>query len=704
MARSGPLANPTDGRDRADGTVLDRTRSNIIDGTLVGLSIIVVPAVLASLARLLDTGWIPTMALHISLAVLVLALTLMRRRLPYIVRAGFLVAAALVAGVAALLNVGIAGSGGAFFVAACIGAIMFFGPTTGAVVAGICVLSFVATFLITNGDPLVSAGIPPADYVRRAGTWISNAAGAILIAIGARAAIYIFGLRLLRIADEANRERGKLKALIDGAPDGILLLDQSERILEANGTAHRLFGYADSALVGQPMNVLVPGLTNNRARPAQSGFRRDGSIFPVAVRTSPVPGQDIVVAIVHDMTEQEATHEKLTRAEKLQAVGQLTSGVAHDFNNLLSVIVGNLDLMEGSFRDRPKDHERLKRVMDAADRGAALTRHLLAFARKQVLVPRTIDLGHEVRNVVAVLQRVLGPGIAVSIDETTGLWPCEVDPDQLGNALANLLINARDAMPKGGTVSVTCSNVTLSAGDIDDDDVRPGRFVRLSVKDRGSGMTPEVAARAIEPFFTTKDVGRGVGLGLSSVYGMVKQSGGLFRLKSTPGQGTEVEIHFPAVPDSVRRHRPSGSAKPSRVTAGLTLLLVEDDPSVREVTVAMLQAAGLTVIEAANAADGLAALDQNPDIGVLLTDVMLPGGDTGLDLAKEAKRRRPDLVIVVTSGYPGAPQLVASTLPEALPLLPKPFRNDQLLSHLDEAVRRQRTTQVPGSVSTGVSG
>jgi len=378
----------------------------------------------------------------------------------------------------------------------------------------------------------------------------------------------------------------------------------------------------------------------------------------------------------------------LAQAQKMEAVGQLTGGVAHDFNNLLMVISGGLDLL-----GRHQDPERRQRVMDgmrqAVERGAALTRQLLTFSRREALKPEPIALEQRIGDMGELLARSLRGDIRVDMTFAPDLWPVNADPTQLELAVLNLAVNARDAMPNGGILTIRGEN----ALSVHDDEIK-GDFVRISVSDNGTGIPPEVLARVFEPFFTTKDVGKGSGLGLAQIYGFAKQSGGIVRIESAVGFGTTVMLFLPRSDrgPASSEHRLEALGRPADDTVstqGATVLLVEDDDEVAALAADMIGQLGYEVTRVADAAAALGALANGRTIDIVFSDIMMPGGMSGADLAQEIIRRRPGLPVVLTTGYDG--QALSPTDGRALPLLRKPYRLDALESVLALALRNTRT-------------
>jgi signal transduction histidine kinase len=379
--------------------------------------------------------------------------------------------------------------------------------------------------------------------------------------------------------------------------------------------------------------------------------------------------------------------EKLHQAQKMEAVGQLTGGVAHDFNNLLMVISGNLKILESELTDRPDLLQLAESAARAVNRGTTLTRSLLAFARRQPLNPVRVDLNQMLRDMVTMLVRTLGETIDVEVVGGAGLWKCELDPGQLQNAVLNLAINARDAMPQGGKLTIETSNARL-----DEEyaahhaEVKPGQYAVVAVSDSGTGMSPEIIARAFDPFFTTKGIGKGSGLGLSMVYGFVKQSGGHIKIYSEVGQGTTVKLYLPRSYDSAL-DIPAAPVKPAQ-GGHETILVVEDDADVRSLTVRLLGTLGYRVIEAGSAAEAMKLIDSTPNITLMLTDVVLPGGTNGRHLADQARAKLPALKIVYMSGYTENAILHHGRLDPGVLLLQKPFRRNELAEKIRAALDR----------------
>ncbi len=397
--------------------------------------------------------------------------------------------------------------------------------------------------------------------------------------------------------------------------------------------------------------------------------------------------------------QREGTEARLFQSQRLEALGQLTGGVAHDFNNLLTVVSGNLQMLEDRIVDDALGARLAKAALRATSRGADLTRKLLAFSRRQTLQPRAIDVAQLLDSIVDILRRTLGAKIDVRLDVEGDLVPAKADPGMLDTALLNLAVNARDAMPDGGRLTLSANRVSANANpSLHDGQLAAGEYVCISVTDTGSGMPPEVLARAFEPFFTTKESGKGSGLGLSLVYGFAKQSGGHVDVRSAPGVGTSIVLYLPADDGSgtprARRARDADYAGGEE-----TILVVEDDDEVRSVAVGFLDKLGYRVLQAADAQQALERIDSDAHIDLLFTDVVMRGELDGPALAREALHRRPRLRVVFTSGH--APESIALLERRVgAELLSKPYRIDDLARIL----RRAFETPAPGGAAARPAG
>ena len=386
---------------------------------------------------------------------------------------------------------------------------------------------------------------------------------------------------------------------------------------------------------------------------------------------------------VADVTARMRAEGMVRQSQKMEAIGHLTGGVAHDFNNLLQIISANLDLAvaSGEAKTNPKLGQRLQNAMGAVSRGSRLTGQLLAFARRQALDPRSVDLGRTIRDMSDLLRRALGEQVQVEAVIAGGLWNTLVDPTQVENAILNLAINARDAMPDGGKLTLEVANAYLDdAYAAQHADVNPGQYVMLAVSDTGTGMSAEVLGRAFEPFFTTKQEGKGTGLGLAQAYGFVKQSGGHIKIYSEVGEGTTVKLYLPRTRRAQDAQEPLGNAP---IEGGSErILVVEDDEGVRAAVVDMLSDLGYAVQRAENAQTALKLLESGVKVDLLFTDVVMPGGISTREFTRRAQEMLPGLLVLYTSGYTQNAIVHNGRLDDDAFLLSKPYRKDELARKL----------------------
>ena len=514
------------------------------------------------------------------------------------------------------------------------------------------------------------------------------------------------------IEQELAESEGRYRAIFETAVDAIIVSDQHGIIREFSKAAEAMTGYRAAELIGQNMRVLLPPTMRQEPERHTARYlwtvqelevcRKDGSVFPAHLSIAEwwAGGHRHFTGILRDLSAQHREQGERTKleaqlhqAQKMEAIGNLTGGMAHDFNNMLGVIIGNIDLLR-DLKGEDRDIDELTReALDAAFRGADLTRRLLAFARQQPLLPQHVDVNELVSGITRLLRRTIGEDVEISLDLATELWPVVVDPAQLEASLTNLATNARDAMTDGGRLMIVTANRTLDADyAAQHAEVVPGGYVMLEVSDTGCGMTPEVMHRIFEPFFTTKSRDKGTGLGLSMVFGFIKQSGGHIGVYSEPGIGTTFRLFLPRMAANVPAIEES-VATPLLHGRGESVLVVEDNAALRRVVTRQLGELGYRVLAAENAATGLELLDRQ-SIDLLLTDIVMPGGINGRELARRARQRWPGIKIVFTSGFSevrlngDADPLAACT-----PLLSKPYRKEDLASAAREAL--DRVAEVP---------
>ena len=404
-----------------------------------------------------------------------------------------------------------------------------------------------------------------------------------------------------------------------------------------------------------------------------------------------VPEGGLLHGFGRDITEQVAAEEKLRQAQKMEAVGQLTGGLAHDFNNLLTGITGSLELLQTRLKQRrlAEADRYIEAAQGAARRAAALTQRLLAFSRRQTLDPRPTDVNRLVAGLEDLVRRTVGPALEVEFTPADGLWTALVDPHQLENALLNLCINARDAMPNGGRLSIQTANHDFTAAEARERDLTPGQYLSLIVTDTGTGMTAEVMRRAFDPFFTTKPLGAGTGLGLSMVYGFARQSGGQVRIASEPGRGTKVCLILPRHAGEADTAAASEPGAAARSGMGETVLVVDDEATVRMLVCEVLEDLGYHALEAEDGAAGLKLLDSAKRVDLLVTDVGLPGGLNGRQLADAARTLRPGLRVLFITGYAESVVMGGGTLDAGMQVMTKPFGLDALAARIREMIGEQ---------------
>jgi PAS domain S-box-containing protein len=516
----------------------------------------------------------------------------------------------------------------------------------------------------------------------------------------------------LRAEEATRREQKFSEHLSESSTDGIVGVDVDFRFTVWNAAMEAFSGIGREMVIGRKVFELRPDLIGTPLDAALHAalegrktalynrpfaFPRTGrnGRFDADIAPLYAPDRSVMGALIflRDITERLRTEEQLRQAQKMEVVGQLTGGVAHDFNNLLTVVLGSIDALRRRVATQsvPKSDLEFMRLADAAwrasERGALLTKRLLAFSRRQPLEPVSVDPNRLVTGMSDLLHRTLGERIGVETILAAGLWRTLVDPNQLENAILNLAVNARDAMPEGGKLTLETANAFLDeAYARAHDDLAAGQYVMLAVSDTGSGMPAEVAEKAFEPFFTTKGVGQGTGLGLSQVYGFVKQSGGHVKIYSELGQGTTVKIYLPRLISAEAPARTPGAPKPASSAAaeGELILVVEDDEDVRAHAVHLLRALGYEVLAAADGAAALRLIESEPRIRLMFTDVGLPGGRNGREVAELALRLRPDLRVLFTTGYARNAIVHQGRLDPGVELIVKPFTSEAVAAKLRE--------------------
>jgi PAS domain S-box-containing protein len=504
-------------------------------------------------------------------------------------------------------------------------------------------------------------------------------------------------------AEEAlRREKEFSEFLIKSSTEGIVVFDREFRVTLWNPTIERITGITVDQVLGERLFDVLPYLMGTAGEGAMRGTLqgRETSLYDqrYAIAASgregyydaffsPLysRGREVIggIGFLRETTERRRVEDALRQSQKMEAVGQLTGGIAHDFNNMLTVIAGNLELLEGRLADEPRLLRLVTSAALAASRAEKLTQQLLTFSRRQQLRPQPIDFNQIVIGMDELLHRTVGEHIEIRKQLAPDLWMALADPNQIETALLNLILNARDAMPNGGRITIETGNAEFAAGHRE---FAPGTYATLSVGDSGQGMAEEVLAHVFEPFFTTKEVGKGTGLGLSQVYGFVKQSAGHVKIESSVGMGTTVRLYLPRA-DAVAGVVGTTPMREQQYRGRESVLVVEDDHGVRDFAVSVLRELGYNVLEAANGDMAMELLETKPGVDLLFTDVVMPGTLSGADLAKAALERRPELRVLFTSGY--TTRLVEKEWPAStIDLLRKPYRSIDLAARVRSVLNR----------------
>jgi PAS domain S-box-containing protein len=507
----------------------------------------------------------------------------------------------------------------------------------------------------------------------------------------------------------ASEERFRL--LVQSVTDyAIYMLDPAGRVSSWNAGAQRFKGYAAEEIMGEhfsrfyteedlqagiPRIALETAEREGRFEAEGWRLRKDGSRFWATVIIDPVRNDDGALIgfakVTRDLSEKRAIEEQLRQSQKMEAVGQLTGGLAHDFNNLLTGIGGSLEMMQVRMsQGRTAEFDRyFMAAQGAVKRAAALTHRLLAFSRRQTLDPKPTNVNRLLAGLEDLVGRTVGPSVDVEVVAESDLWPTLVDPNQLENAVLNLCINARDAMPDRGKLTIETANKWLDHRAARQQDLPVGQYVSLCVSDTGIGMTAEVIAKAFDPFFTTKPLGEGTGLGLSMIYGFARQSGGQVRIYSEVGQGTTMCIYLPRhTEDAPTEDEDAPSASLAPTGDGQVVLVIDDEPTIRMLVAEVLAESGYAVIEAPDGPAGLRVLESNARIDLLITDVGLPGGMNGRQVADAARVSRPDLKVLFITGYAENAVIGRGRLENGMFVLTKPFQMEVLADRIREIVEK----------------
>jgi len=508
--------------------------------------------------------------------------------------------------------------------------------------------------------------------------------------------------------DALAASQQRFRTIIDHAPASIILKDNKGRIELVNRTYEIFFNTSAESVLGKTASDLYAPEAAERLDASERKVIKTGKIliedfkvtqpevpveflritkFPVFDQSGNVSGVGTFAA---DISAEKAAEARLVQSQKMEAIGQLTGGVAHDFNNMLAAIIGNLELIQYGGMEATFNEEGINIALQAAHRGAELTRRLLAFSRQQELEGKVIDINQMLPQFGQLAQRTIGEDVAVEMKLAANLWPTMVDAGQLENALLNLVINARDAMPNGGPLIIETANQVFEEDDtVASEDLAPGDYVMIAVNDSGTGMPPDVRERVFEPFFTTKDVGQGTGLGLSMVFGFAKQSGGHVSIYSEVGEGTTVRIYLPRAEKTTNAERITAPAEKDRPTGDEMILVVEDDEAVRKFLVIVLRQLGYGVQEAEDGPAALAVMAASGPFDLLLTDVILPRGMSGRDVATAFGKHYPSAGVIYSSGYTREILNHRGQLAAGAALMNKPYQAQALAQRVREVLDRR---------------
>lgn len=536
--------------------------------------------------------------------------------------------------------------------------------------------------------------------------------------LGSNAAVE-YGSQLETLVEARDRAENTLRMLIESLPVGLIITDQKGKIIDLNESSLRMFAYGREELLGQAIETLLPERLRNshqahragynhhpHARPLAIGMellarRKDGTEFPVEVSLGPVATKDgmLVSGTIVDISERKKIEQQLRLAQRMEAIGQLAGGIAHDFNNLLAVIMGSADILADALPRGDSLGRKAEMIKNASSSAADLIRQLLAFSRQQMIQPVVLDVREIMRRAQAILERIIGEDIEFKVLVEDSVGSIQADPGQIEQVLLNLAANARDAMPKGGRLTIRASNADLDESEKKrHPPIIPGPYVMLAIEDTGCGMDLKTQARIFDPFFTTKELGKGTGLGLATVYGIVKQTGGYIWVYSEAGQGTIFRVYLPRTGEAVQTVERE-PAEMQVLEGSETILLAEDSESLREMAQEYLESIGYTVLAAVSGEKALQwAKDFQGPIHLLLTDVVMPQM-SGPELANQLAALRPGVKIIFTSGYADDAIARQGVLDPHVAFIQKPYRPKALAKKI-----RQVLNGPPGEVPAAAGG
>lgn len=514
----------------------------------------------------------------------------------------------------------------------------------------------------------------------------------------------------LRRAEEAVREgEARLLTAFENVTVGNIVIDEEGKIQHFNRAASQIFDYTPDELIGQNVAVLMPEPDRSQhddyiRRYKETGkaniigtgrevvaIRKNGDAFPIHLGIGEMTsgGRQYFVGTITDLTDLKDLEQRLFRAQRLEAVGQLTGGVAHDFNNAMSTMLGNAELLEDMLEEDSEAIELIRAIIAAVERGAALTHRLLAFSRRQALSPAPTDIPKLIDGMKDLLARALGEDISFKTFHIPTVWTAQVDPAQLESAILNLALNARDAMPNGGSLTIETDNATIDEDDSTSyEDMGPGEYIRIAVSDSGEGISEDVLSQVFEPFFTTKAPGKGSGLGLSMVYGFAKQSNGHVSIYSEIGKGTTVKIYIPKSYEGIIESAATSELRIMHKGEG-RILVVEDDEGVRTIATQILRGMGYKVYAVGSGPEAIEILKSSQDFDLLFTDVVLPGGMNGVQVAADAEKFCPGIKVLYATGYTQNAVVHNGVLDANVTLVNKPYRRAELAEKINQLLQSQ---------------
>lgn len=531
-----------------------------------------------------------------------------------------------------------------------------------------------------------------------------------------------WGIDKIRDTEKRLRETGKyLQAIMDNVVDGLVILNEQGVIKTFSPSAEKIFGYEASSVVGEnAAHIIVNAKGEDSRNIFETGFfkkladkppiefetcRNNGKCISVelAIGKTRYAGKNYYIITVRDITSRKQMENFLEHAQRMETIGRMTGGIAHDFNNMLTVISGNLEILERKLKDNELMHDLVITALESIDRGTDLTQRLLAFSRKQLLKPELVNINERLPDIISLIQKVIREDIKLKVKRADDLWLCRVDPLQLENAMINLAINAKDAIPGSGTVTLETSSLYIDneKEDLFPPDISSGSYVVISVTDDGQGIEKEVLDHVFEPFFTTKDVGKGTGLGLSMVYGFTRQSGGFVKIYSEPGKGTTVKLYFPkayqdilegeaftgAEPEATGRSRDFIQEPGKEALQGTeSIMIVEDETDLLKYLTSILKELGYKVTQAKDGETALKLLSKRKKLDLLLTDVVMPGSINGEALASKVQKKIPGVKILFMSGYTKDALVDQGNLREGVNLISKPFTRSQIAKKIREVL------------------